>query len=40
MMRNVLCRFDNTEVLGCRISVNWYRDVRKVFHSGMLLLFS
>jgi len=32
------CRFDNTEVLGCRISVNWYRDVRKAFHSGMLFL--
>jgi len=40
VIRNILYRFDNSEVLGCRISIYWYRDVRKGFHSGMLFLAS
>jgi len=33
-----LCRFNSAEVLGCRLSVQWYRDVRKVYQSCMSLL--
>lgn len=35
---HVGCRFNNVDVLGCRITVQWYRDIRKVFQNGMLLL--